>query len=102
MTTTVFPRVHELLQHIHKPVHIGNVQAGRRLVEDIDGLAGRASGQLGRELGALRFAARKRRGGLTELDVAETDLAHGLQTRAIFGTFAKNSHASSTVMSSTS
>ena len=72
-------RVDQLLQHVHQAVHVRNVQAGGRLIEDIDGLAGRALGQLGRELGALRLAAGERRGRLPELDVAQADLAHGLK-----------------------
>ena len=55
------------------------MQTGGRLVEDIDGLAGRALGKLGRQLGALRLTAGQRRGGLTQLDIAQTDLAHGFQ-----------------------
>ena len=72
-------RLDQLLQHIHQPVNIRNVQAGGRLIEDIDGLAGRAFGQLGSQLGALRLTAGQRRGGLTQLNIAETDLAHGFQ-----------------------
>ena len=34
--------VHQLLQNIHKPVDICDMQTGGRLIEDIDGLAGRA------------------------------------------------------------
>ena len=56
------------------------MQTGGRLIEDIDCLAGRAFGQLGRQLGALRFTAGERCGGLPQLNVAQTDLAHGLQT----------------------
>ena len=61
------------------------MQTGGRLIEDIDGLAGRAFGQLGRQLGALRFTAGQRRGGLTQLDIAETDLAHRLQSACDLG-----------------
>ena len=50
------PRVHELLQHIHKPVHIRDVQAGRRLVEDIERAACGAAGELRGELDALGLA----------------------------------------------
>ena len=71
--------VHQLLQNIHKPVDICDMQTGGRLIENIDGLAGRAFGQLGRQLGALRLTAGQRGGGLPQLNVAETDLAHGFQ-----------------------
>ena len=77
--------VHQLLQNIHKPVDICDMQAGGRLVEDIDGLSGRALRQLGRQLGALRLAAGQRGGGLAELDIAQTDLAHSLQSACNLG-----------------
>ena len=60
------------------------MQTGGRLIENIDGLAGRAFGQLGRQLGALRFTARERCGGLPQLNVAQTDLTHGFQTACDF------------------
>ena len=39
--------VHQLLEHLNELVHVGGVQAGGGLVQDIDGLAGGALGQLG-------------------------------------------------------
>ena len=78
-------RIDQLLQHVYQTVHVRNVQAGGRLVQDIDGLAGRALGQLGRKLGALRLAAGERRGRLSELDIAEADLSHGLKPSRNFG-----------------
>ena len=77
--------VHQLLQNIHKPVDICDMQTGGRLIENIDGLAGRAFGQLGSQLGALRLTAGQRRGGLTQLNIAETDLAHSLQSACDLG-----------------
>ena len=77
--------VHQLLQNIHKPVDICDMQTGGRLIENIDGLAGRAFGQLGRQFGALRLTAGQRRGGLTQLNIAETDLAHSLQSACDLG-----------------
>ena len=77
--------VHQLLQNIHKPVDICDMQTGGRLIENIDGLAGRAFGQLGSQLGALRLTAGQRRGGLTQLHIAETDLAHSLQSACNLG-----------------
>ena len=36
-------RINELIQHLDQPVDIGHMQAGGRLVEDIDGLPGIAA-----------------------------------------------------------
>ena len=77
--------VHQLLQNIHKPVDICDMQTGGRLIENIDSLAGRAFGQLGSQLGALRLTAGQRRGGLTQLNIAQTDLAHSLQSACDLG-----------------
>ena len=72
-------RINELIQHLDQTVDVGHMQAGGRLVEDIDGLPGIAAGQLIGQLDALRFTARKRRGCLTQLDVAKADLLQRLQ-----------------------
>jgi hypothetical protein len=55
------------------------MQAGGRLVEDVERAAGVALGQLQRQLDALRLAAGERGGRLAELDVAEADVEQGLQ-----------------------
>ena len=52
---------------------------GRRLVEHVERAAGRAARELGRELDALRLAARERRRRLAHLDVAEADVADRLE-----------------------
>ena len=55
------------------------VQARRRLVEDVqDAIAG-VGGQVRRDLDALRLAARQRRRGLAEPQVAEPDLVEHLK-----------------------
>ena len=51
------PRVHQFLQHLDELVHIRRVQAGGRLVQDIDGLSRGDSGQFRRQLHPLGFAA---------------------------------------------
>ena len=58
------------------------MQAGRRLVEDVERPPGRDLRQLGRELDALRLAARQRRRRLAEADVAEADVVERLQPAA--------------------
>jgi hypothetical protein len=55
------------------------VQTGRRLVEHVDAAPVGAALQLGRELDALRLAARERRGRLPEAHVAEPDVDEGLE-----------------------
>jgi hypothetical protein len=70
MTTIVLPGVAQLVQHLQQQVDVGEVQAGGRLVEDVQRAAGVALGQLERELDALRLAARQRGRALAEADVA--------------------------------
>ena len=61
------------------------MQPGGRLVEDVEGVAGRHLGQLGGQLDALRLAARERGRGLAELDVVEADVVEGLQAAVDLG-----------------
>src|SRR5690606_1295362 len=49
------------------------VEARRRLIKDVDGLACAGAGELLRELDPLGLAAGERRGLLPEADVAEAD-----------------------------
>ena len=81
--------IDELVQHLDQPVHVGDVQAGRWLVENIDGLSGVPPGQLVRELDPLRLAARKGRRGLAKLDIPEPDLLQGLQLAGDLGLVGK-------------
>ena len=66
--------VDEPVEDLEELLDVGEVEPGRRLVEEVEGPAGRPPAQLGRELDPLRLAARQRRGRLAEVDVAETDL----------------------------
>ena len=54
--------------------HVVEVQTGRRLVQDVERLAGRTLRELGRQLHALSLATGQRGRRLPELDVAETDV----------------------------
>jgi hypothetical protein len=83
--------VDEPLQHLEQLLDVGEVQAGGRLVEDVERAPGATLRQLGRELDALRLAARERRRRLAELDVAEADVVQRLQLAADRGTFSKKS-----------
>ena len=64
----------ELLQHVDQLAHVVHVQAGGRLVQNIEGGACGAAGQLRGQLHPLGLAAGKRRGGLAQLDIAEADV----------------------------
>ena len=67
-------RVHQPLQNLDQLVHVRHVQAGRRLVENIERAARGTAGELRGELDALGLAAGERRGALAELDIAEADV----------------------------
>ena len=69
----------ELAKHAHEPFAVGDVQAGRRLIQHVERLAGRCAGKLGRQFDALGLAAGERRGGLPQPDVAQTHVVEGLQ-----------------------
>ena len=71
--------VDEALQHDEQLAHVVEVQAGGRLVEDVERAPGAAALQLARELHALRLAAGERRRRLAEVDVAETDVVERLE-----------------------
>ena len=74
--------VDEAVQDVEQALDVGEVQAGRRLVEDVERAPGGDLRQLGRELDALRLAARQRRRRLAEADVAEPDVVERLQAPA--------------------
>ena len=61
---------------------ICKVQAGSRLIQDIDGLSRAVTAQLGRQLDALRFAAREGRGWLAQFDVGQSHIIEGLELAA--------------------
>ena len=67
-------RIAQAVQHMEQHADVVEVQAGGRLVQYVERAPGVALGQLQRELDALRFAARKRGGGLPELDIGQADL----------------------------
>ena len=73
-------RVDESLQHLEELLDIGDVQPGRRLVEDVERPPGRDLGELRRELDALRLATRERRRRLAHAHVVEAHVVQRLQT----------------------
>ena len=68
-------RVGQTIENVDQARDVRHVQTGRGLVEHVDRPAGAAFGQLRRKLDALCLAAGERRGRLTELDIAEADVA---------------------------
>ena len=62
-------------QYVQEVMNVGEMQARGRLVEQIQRVSGCRLTQLGRELDALGFAAGKSRRGLTQLHIAEPDVA---------------------------
>ena len=71
--------VDEPVQHAEEQAHVLEVQAGRRLVEDVQRATGVALAQLRGQLDALRLAAGERRRALAEVDVAEADIVQRLE-----------------------
>ena len=82
MTTTVLPLSTRRCEHAEQLPDVVEVQAGRRLVEQVERPPGRALGQLLRELDPLRLAAGERRRRLPEADVAEADVLQRLELLA--------------------
>src|SRR5437870_8659075 len=66
--------VDQAVEDVEELADVLEVEAGGRLVEDVEGLAGGAAGELLAELDALRLAAAERGRALADLDVAEPDL----------------------------
>jgi hypothetical protein len=92
----------QLVQHLEQLRDVVEVQAGGRLVEDVERAPGGAARQLLGQLDALRLAARQRRRLLADLDVAEADARSVSILSRIDGHGLEEVDASSTVMSSTS
>ena len=76
-------RVPGLEQLPERGEQLGDVvemQAGGRLVEDVEQALAAVRGEVRGNLDPLRFAARQRRRRLPEPQIAETDLVEDLQT----------------------
>src|SRR2546427_2727459 len=75
------PLVHQAMQHLEEQADVLEVEARRRLVEDVEGAARVALGQLGSQFDALRLAPRERRGGLAQVDVSQSYVVEQLEFR---------------------
>ena len=74
--------IDEPIQHFEQLVNVVEVQAGRRLIEDVQRASRAGPSQFGGELDALRLAAGQRRRRLTERQIIEADVGQGLQDAA--------------------
>ena len=72
----------QAMQHFEQLAHVLEMQAGGRLVEDVERPAGSAARQFLCELHALGFAARQGRRLLADMDIAQPDLLQGQQLLA--------------------
>ena len=79
ITTTVLPERGEPVKHVEQLANVVKMQAGGRLVQDVERLARPLLDQLAGQLDPLGLAAGKRRRGLAQLDVIETDIVQRLK-----------------------
>ena len=70
--------IHQALEHLQQLAHVLEMQARGGLVQDVEGLAALALLQLAGQLHALGLAARERRGGLAQADIAEAHVEQRL------------------------
>ncbi len=70
--------IHQLVQHLQQLAGVLEMQAGGRLVEDIEGAACRPARQLLGQLDPLRLAARKGGRRLAHMHIAQADALEGL------------------------
>ena len=90
--------VDQAVQDVDQLLDVGEVQAGGRLVEDVERRAARFLAELVGELDALRFAAGERVAALAEGEVAEADVVEQAQRPGDLGNGGEERPASSTVM----
>ncbi len=70
---------------IHQLFHVVRMQAGGGLIQNKERLSRLPAGEIGRQLDALGFAARKRRGRLAKLDIRQPHILEHLQNRLNLG-----------------
>src|SRR5262245_50108050 len=74
------PAVHESVEDAEQPLHVVQMQARGRLVEDVEHVAAGSGGQLGGDLQALRLPSRQGGGRLAQAEIAETDVLEHAQS----------------------
>ena len=75
-------QIDQPVQHVEQPSEIVEMEAGCRLVEQVERLPRVGPRKLGRQLHPLGLAAGERRRGLPESEVVEADVAERLQDAA--------------------
>ena len=76
--------VDQFLQDVQQDLDVFEMQAGRRLVEDVQGLAGTLPGELGCQFHPLGLAAGQGDRGLAEMQISQSDVHERLQLRGDF------------------
>ena len=84
-TSTVLPASTKSCSTLSSMLNVGKVQAGRRLVEQIERAAGALLHQFAGQLDPLGLAARERGRGLAELEIVEPHVVQRLQLVADLG-----------------
>ena len=79
----------EFAQDLCQLGNIVEMETGGGLIQDIDGLSGTLSGKFRRQLDALGLAAGELRGGLAELDIAQSHIIERLDLAADGGNIFK-------------
>jgi len=79
------PGYDEPVEHLEQALDVCEVQAGGRLVKDVERAAGRHLGELGGELHTLGFTAGQRRRRLAEAHVVESDVVQRLHAAVDLG-----------------
>ena len=82
MTSSEWPRSTRRAKQREQPLDVGEVEAGRRLVEDEERVRLAVAAEVRGELHALRLAAGERRERLAEAQVVEADVGQRLQAVA--------------------
>ena len=75
-------RVDQAVEHLQELLHVGEMEAGGGLVEDVEGAAGGPPRELGGQLDALGLAARQGGRRLAEMDVAQPHVVQRLELGA--------------------
>ena len=79
------PRVGQAMEHVQQLLNVGKVQAGGRLVQDVDRVAGGDAGQFLGQFHPLRLAAGECGRALAQFDVAQPHVGQRLHNALYLG-----------------
>ena len=71
--------VRQPMENVEQFAHVVEVEPRRGLIQQVESLAGLALAEFARQLDALRLASGERDGGLTEVNVSQSDIDQRLQ-----------------------